>query len=208
MNLAISTVEIAILIVLPLVVFFNRSGMPAPKRVAWIILFYLIWYLTYSLFHEFCHYAAAKVMGLEVQDFKFLPAFWKGEFAGGFIRTVYENSFQEFVVVLTPYVRDVLLVGCGLALIRWKLVRRTVSMALVILLLVLSSFYDVLDNFFAYWRGNWNDYWGMSHYVSRIYVHVIGATLTFLCFLGGLVALREVFKHVAGTHTDRPAMRD
>jgi hypothetical protein len=51
----ISVLEIALLLMLPLVVFYQRSIWSYKKYLPGIMVIYLIWYLSYAPFHELMH---------------------------------------------------------------------------------------------------------------------------------------------------------
>lgn len=185
----LSIIEIAFFIILPLIFFYRRSNWSYQKYIPVLIFLYLIWYSTYALLHEVGHYAGALLLNVEVIDYQLMPHFWEGEYKMGFVRSAYENNVQEFIIVILPYIRDLLFLLAGYLIFRKKTFQNLFIAALILLIFVLSPLYDIANNYFAYVFGALNDFNALKETTSPIMAHLIGSVFTLL----GLITLWNVF---------------
>jgi len=178
MNNIISALEIAVIIILPLIVFYKKNKIGAKTYVKNVILIYLIWYLTYAFFHEVSHLAGAWALGLNINDYQLIPKIWEGEFGNAYISTQYNNSIQEFITDVMSYFRDFILLIIGFVILKRFKISSVFLFGLTIVLLILSPLYDVFNNYFAFVLGYLNDFNGMSHYAGNFGAHTIGISIT------------------------------
>jgi len=101
----ISAIEIALLIILPLIKFYQRSKLTRKQYIINIALLYLIWYFSYSVLHEFSHTFGSWITGTKILDYQLIPHFWEGDFKTAYIDTQFENNIQAVVSVIMPYLR-------------------------------------------------------------------------------------------------------
>jgi hypothetical protein len=174
----ISVFEIALIIVLPLILFYQRNKISARVYIIHIILLYLIWYLTYALLHELSHMLAVWLLGLKINDYQLIPRFWKGDFGTGYISTSYENSVQEFITDIAPYFKDFILLIIGFIILKRVKISNSFIRGLIAILLILSPVYDIFNNYFAYFLGYQNDFKGMANLAGQTGSHLIGSLLT------------------------------
>ena len=109
----VSALEIALLIMLPLVLFYQRSIWSFKKYLSGIVFIYLIWYLTYALFHELMHLLGAWIFDKTIYETKLIPRFWTGDLGSGYVRYDYKGDSMDFIIVLLPYARDMMLLALG-----------------------------------------------------------------------------------------------
>ena len=180
MNNIISTLEIALIIILPLIIIYKQNNIKTKIYFKSIVLIYLIWYLTYAFFHEVSHLIGVWILGLKVNDFQLMPHFWKGELGYGYISTNYDSALHEFVVDIMPYFRDLILPIAGYLILKRYKISSVFLFGIIIVLLILSPLYDVFNNYFAFVLGSLNDFNAMRHYAGDLGVHVIGISITII----------------------------
>lgn len=186
----LSVIEIALLIILPLTFFYQRSNWNYKKMIPVIVLLYLFWFSTYALLHELGHYAGAIILNVEVVDFQLIPRFWEGEYKTGYVKSDYENNFQEFVIVILPYLRDLLFLCAGYFIFKKTRFQNLFIAGLILLFFVLSPLYDVTNNYFGFIFGALNDFNALKETSNSFVAHSIGAV--FIVF--GLLALWSIFR--------------
>jgi hypothetical protein len=55
MEQLIATIELALIIVLPLILFYRQMKLAPGNIFLKVVLLYLTWFFTYALLHELCH---------------------------------------------------------------------------------------------------------------------------------------------------------
>lgn len=178
MNLMLTTLEIALLMMLPLVLFYRRSQWQPAKYIPVMILLYIIWYATYALFHELSHMAGNWLMGKAVIDYQLIPHFWEGQLGTGFVKYDFQGDSKDFVVMLMPYAKDVVLAITGFILIRKKSSKQPFWAGLILLILVFGSLFDIVNNYLAYVMGYLNDFNAMKVSANVWISHATGITFT------------------------------
>ncbi|MEE4177570.1 MAG: hypothetical protein V2I46_08670 [Bacteroides sp.] len=191
MNLIINTIEIALFIVLPLILFYQRSHWNFKTWIFLIPVLYLIWYLTYGMMHELCHLAAVKLSGKEIYEVQLIPRFWQGEFGAGFVEYDFQGDTRDFFIILAPYARDVVFLAAGYFFIRKKWTQKAFWTGLVLVLLIFSPLYDLLDNYLAYLIWQMNDFNALAVSSSRWLSHGMGIVLTFFAIFITIRVLKE-----------------
>jgi len=181
MNNVISATEIAIIIILPLIFYYQRVKLDRVPLIRNIILLYLVWFSTYALFHELSHLVGAWLTGAKVIEHQLMPQFWKGDSKTGFVRTDYDSNFQEFIVVIIPYVRDIILLVVGYIFLARTKINSPFIIGLI--LFILSPFYDVFNNYFAFIMGALNDFNAMRSFSGSIGANTIGVSITFFAII-------------------------
>ena len=158
MHNLINTSEIALFIMLPLIIFYKQSKWNLKSYIILIPILYLIWYLTYMLFHELTHWLGAWIFGKEVFEYKLIPRFWEGDFGSGYIKYDFKGDTKDFFIVILPYVRDIFFLIVGYLLLKKQIIKTSFLAGLVLLMLLLSSLYDISNNYLAYVFGSLNDF--------------------------------------------------
>ncbi len=178
----INTIELAICLILPLIIFYQRSQWPIKRMLYYIPILYVIWYLSYGTFHELSHLFVVWISGKEIYNYQLISRFWEGQFGTGFVNYDYQADWKDFFIISSPYFRDIFLFGVGFFLLSKKAAQNAFVVGLIWIFFVLSSFYDVLNNYLAFLMGSMNDFNALSESSSAFVSHFIGIsfTLTFL----------------------------
>lgn len=177
MNLIISTFEIAILIILPLIIFYQKSGWKPKSVFIWLPVIYLIWYLSYGVFHEFMHLIGVWLSGKEIYQLHLFPHFWKGQFGPLYVNYNFQGDTWDFIIILLPYLRDALLAIIGYLIIKRKTLNHPFITGLILVLFIFSSLYDVSNNYIAYLMGYMNDFNALKVSSNIFIAHIIGITV-------------------------------
>jgi len=140
-----------------------------------IAVIYGIWYATYSPLHELRHLLPAVVMNERVIAIQLFPHILQGELSGGHITTQYSSPHNEFVIVLFPYLTDILLAILG-AVVLTKLITqpRPLIFGLLLTIFVTSPLFDVVNNYVAFVVGSKNDFNAIRTTTSLATAHAIG----------------------------------
>lgn len=189
--MVLSVIEIALLIVLPLILFYRESGKPPRFYIPVILLLYITWYLTYAFLHETSHLLGVWITGTKVEDYQLIPHFWKGEFGKGFIRSVYDSKSDEFVVVFFAYLRDLLFLTAGYFILKRMNTNRTMITGLVMVLFILSPTYDIIDNYLAFLLGAKNDFNALKVTSNMFTSHMLGITMFLYAGMISFVVFRK-----------------
>jgi hypothetical protein len=187
----LTVIEIALFLVLPLLLFYQRSGMPAKKYVLHIVAIYLLWYVSYALLHELLHWFGVWVFGKTVFDYRLIPPFWRGEFGVGYIQYNYQKDRQDFVIILLPYLKDVVFAVVGLFLLKKIGTKRLFLTALLFTFFILSSLFDIGNNYFGFLIGSLNDFNAMRESGTLALSHAVGITFFVVSLVSTILFLRK-----------------
>lgn len=154
----ISTIEIALFIMLPLILFYKQCEVKIKYYFITIPVLYIIWYLSYMLLHELSHWLGAWVFNKEVYEYMLIPHVWKGNFGSGYIKYDFKGDYKDFIIVLLPYLRDIIFLLVGYWILKRPLIKSLFWKAFFLLMLLLSPLYDVSNNYIAYLLGSLNDF--------------------------------------------------
>jgi hypothetical protein len=178
----INTIEIALLILLPLIIFYRRSIWSYKMYVFIIPVLYLIWYLSYGLMHELSHMAGIWMSGKELFDYQLMPHFWKGDYGTGFVNYDFKGNLTDLCITILPYIRDIVLLIIGFVILKKKIPKQSFITGLILLLLVLSSLYDVSNNYLAYLMGSLNDFNAITIAASGLFSNLAGISFIITAF--------------------------
>ena len=154
----ITTIEIALLLVLPLIWFYKQSNWSAKSYIYLIPILYLVWYFTYGLLHELAHLAGVLACGKQVIDYQLIPHFWDGDYGSGFVNYEFKGEYKDFFIVSLPYIRDVFFVTLGYFLIKRKVTSNIFLVGIILILLVFSPLFDITNNYIGFVMGYRNDF--------------------------------------------------
>lgn len=135
---------------------------------------YLIWYLSYGLFHELMHMLGVWFFDRTIYETKLIPGFWTGDFGSGYVRYNYKGDSEDFIVILLPYARDIVLLALGYLLILRTEIKKPFMIGLILVLMILSPLFDIGNNYFAYLLGSMNDFNALGESASISISHFIG----------------------------------
>ena len=176
--MVLSVLEIALLIMLPLVLFYQRSSWTFKEYVLSIVVIYLIWYITYALLHELSHMLGALIFDKTIFGYKLIPKFWEGDFGVGYVNYDYKSDGKDFVIILLPYLRDIIFLVIGYVLLNKPRIKKPFPIGLVLVIFVLSPLFDIANNYTAYLLGSMNDFNALKESSNVIVSNLIG-----ICFL-------------------------
>lgn len=103
MDKIIGTLGVSLIIILPLIRFYQRSNWIKTQKLIGIIGLTILWFLIATPLHELSHMIGAKISGVKITDYQLLPRYWKGDFRMAYIITDYETEIQEFIIRTAPY---------------------------------------------------------------------------------------------------------
>ena len=188
----VSVVEIALLIVLPLVLFYQWSRWSNKQYAAYVALLYAIWFFSYACLHELCHLFGSWIMSTPIADYRLIPHYWEGDFSKAYVDSRFDTKAQAVVSVIMPYLRDVVFLFVGYALLKGRRIRNHLLIVLILLLLVLSPLYDVVNNYTGYILLSEGDFSELSKRVGAVYANAAGVLLSSIAML---IALRVFVIH-------------
>ena len=183
MTYIISVIEIALLLILPLIVFYQRSSWTNKKTILTIVAFYLIWFLSYAFLHELSHLFGSWITGTTIAGYQLIPPFWEGDFKTAYIDSRFENNTQAIVSVLMPYLRDVLFLIVGLWLLKWRKINSYILVGLILTLFILSPLYDIVNNYSGLLFTSSGDFRELSKTIGVLYSNGIGLLFTLIAVL-------------------------
>jgi hypothetical protein len=152
----IVTTELALIIVLPLIVFYQRLCVNYRRYALYVVLVCSIWFATYSLLHESSHLFTSWITGARIGDYRLIPRFWEGDFKNAYVNAELESRFQRFVSPASPYLRDMIFLFVGYAVLKRPGRLHALISGLTLVLFVLSPLYDVVNNYVAFARGSFS----------------------------------------------------
>lgn len=176
----INTFELAVCLVLPLIIFYQRSQWQSKTALFTIPILYLIWYSTYGTFHELSHLIGVWISGKEIFDYQLITQFWKGQFGTGYVNYDYQADRQDFFIIALPYFRDLTLVIVGFMLLIKKIAKQFFIAGLIWILFVLSSLYDVINNYIAFLMGSKNDFNALMESSNAFISNFIGISISLI----------------------------
>jgi hypothetical protein len=189
MDTIIGTIELALIIVLPLIIFYQKLNRSTKIYVPYVALLYLTWFFSYALMHELCHIAGSWVTGAKIIDYQLIPKYLEGDFSNAFVKSEFKNSLQLFVSPASPYLRDLLFIFAGYIIFRRKNLSGSFLEGLLLVLFILSPVYDVFNNYFAFVLGAQNDFSTICKTAGSFVTHAMGLSI----ILAGVYILYILF---------------
>ena len=180
----VAVLEIALFLILPLIFFYQRSGLDWKRYVVLIVILYVVWYLTYALLHESMHMLGVVLVHKTIQSYQLIPHFWSGEFGTGYVNYGFVGDKADLLVMMAPYIRDVLFAIVGYILYRKKIFATPFLVGLLLVIFVFSPLFDMANNYLAYVLGSRNDFNAMRVCSSPLVPHVagiVGLSVILLC---------------------------
>lgn len=188
MNPFFRIIEILILVVLPLLVFYLRSNWPKKEINVNVIILPLIWYVFYAPLHELGHVLGCFIVGAEIKDYQLFAHFWEGNFGFAFVdlKDGYGENMNSFVILILPYMLDLISIVIGYYLLSRYKIKNSFLFGLVFLLFSIRPLYDLVDNFIGYYL-NHSDFVLASRILGNLVIFtfviisiIIGITLILL----------------------------
>jgi hypothetical protein len=191
-NTLLTTFQILLTIVTPLLVLYLRGRWPQRIMTACLCGIAVLWYLTYAPIHELSHALGTVLVGGKVVDIKLIPSFWEGTFAVAWVRSVgLDQSWQQLVSTGAPYVIDVACVIVSFAVLRRHLSRSALVVGLLFMLLCLRPTFDLVCETVGFVGGFHGDLWHMQLIIGSAALWSFLLVALALCLLSVLVILRR-----------------
>jgi hypothetical protein len=126
------------------------------------------------LFHELMHMLGAWIFDKTIYEIKLIPKFWAGDLGSGYVRYDYKSDSKDFIIILLPYVRDIILLALGYLLIIKAEIKKPFMIGLILVIMILSPLFDIGNNYFAYLLGSMNDFNALGESSANLFSHLIG----------------------------------
>lgn len=172
MNIFFRLIEILIIIVLPLLVFYLRSKWPQKEIVIFSTLLPILWYIFYAPIHELSHILGCIVVGANIKDYRLFAHFWEGSFGFAYVDIAagFGINFKSLIILVSPYVLDFLSLLLGYVILSRYKPKNSFLAGLIFLFLCLRPAYDIFDNYLGI-------IYNHSDFV--LVIKIIGSFLTF-----------------------------
>lgn len=188
----LTTFEILLTIVTPLLALYLRGGWPSRTVAGCMVCIAVVWYLTYAPIHELSHAAATLLAGGRIVDIKLIPSFWEGTFAVAWVHTAgLDQPWQQLAMGGAPYAVDVACVAAGLAVVRPRLSRNALVVGLLFMLLILRPTFDLVCETVGFVGGFRGDLWHAEAIVGSAALWSFLSVSLALGMLSAVVILRR-----------------
>lgn len=195
----LSTLEICLTIVTPLLFLYLRSSWPQRSIIPCMVSIPVVWYPVYSPIHELSHVAATLLIGGKVTSIKLIPSFWRGEFGRAWITSEgITQSWQQLFATTAPYILDVVCLVTGIVVLQRTFSRSPFVVGLVFMLLCLRPAFDFVCESVGFLTGDRGDFYAMQ---SIIGTGPIWMFMVFMLGLSGLAVVRVLGRFVGFPET-------
>lgn len=133
MDKIISTLAVTLIIILPLIRFYQRNNWTKTQKLIGIIGLTILWFLIATPLHEISHLIGTKISGARILDYQLLPRYWEGDFLKAYIKPDYDTKLQEFIIRTSPYFRDLIITIIGYILLKKKLLKNSFIIGFIFL---------------------------------------------------------------------------
>jgi hypothetical protein len=165
----ISTLEILLIIPIPLVILYLWGKWPLKFIVLCLIVIPILWYLTYAPLHELSHILGTYLAGGKVVNYKLIPRFWMGEFAVAWITPIGLNHpWQNLVMLSAPYVLDLASIIAGAVVLQRRRLKNAFWAGFLFMLLCLRPTFDLANEATAFYIGFMNDLFHIQLIIGRV----------------------------------------
>ena len=149
MNTFYRLIEILVIIVLPLLLFYLRSKWPQKEIVINAIVLPLLWYLFYAPIHELSHMVGCVVVGSDINDYRLFAHFWEGSFGFAYVNVKggLGVNINSLVILISPYALDFFSILAGYYVLSRFKTKNSFLTGLIFMFLCLRPTYDLIDNY-------------------------------------------------------------
>ncbi len=161
------TCEILLVIVIPLLVLYLKGNWPLRKIIPPLVIIPILWYFTYAPVHELSHAAGLYLVGGKIIEYKLIPRFWLGEFAGAWvIPSGITQSWQQLTMTAFPYMLDIVCFVVTIIVFRRGFSRNPFFIGLGFMLLCLRPAIDFVFEPIAFLSGDRNDFYAIQQIIG------------------------------------------
>ena len=166
-NYLLYTCEIFFAVVTPLLVLYFKGHWSLGKVIPSLVIIPVLWYFTYAPLHELSHAAGLYLVGGKVIDYRLIPRFWLGEFAGAWITpSGIPQSWQQLTFTSFPYLLDVVCFVVVLLVFRRGFPRDPFFAGLAFMILCLRPACDFVFEPIDFLAGDRNDFYALQQLVG------------------------------------------
>jgi hypothetical protein len=166
-NYLLSTCEILLVVVMPLLVLYLKGNWPLGKVIPPLVIIPVLWYFTYAPLHELSHAAGVYLLGGKVIEYKLIPSFWLGEFGGAWITpSGITQSWQSLTMSAFPYLLDIVCFVVAIFVFRRVFSRNPFFIGLAFMLLCLRPACDFVFEPIGFISGVRGDFYNMQRIVG------------------------------------------
>jgi len=142
-------IEILVLVVLPLLVFYLRSSWPKKEVNINVIILPLIWYVFYAPLHELGHILGCFIVGAEIKDYQLFAHFWEGSFGFAYVDVQggLDVNMNSLIILISPYILDFISIIIGYYILTRYKIKNSFLLGLTFLIFCLRPLYDIVDNY-------------------------------------------------------------
>jgi len=159
--------ETLLVVVMPLLVLYLKGNWPLRKIIPPLVVIPILWYFTYAPLHELSHVAGVYLVGGKVIDYKLIPRFWLGEFAGAWITpSGITQSWQQLTMTAFPYMLDIVCFVVATFVFRRDFSRNPFLIGLAFMLLCLRPAGDFVFEPIAFLSGDRGDFYAIQQIVG------------------------------------------
>ena len=154
MNHLLTTFEILVTVVAPLLVLYLRGRWKQQTMLACVSTIPVLWYFVYAPIHELSHLLVAYLDGARILDVKLIPSFWLGETAVAWIRAEgFTSEWTQLIMTASPYVLDLVSIAVGIYILQRKLSRNAFLIGFLFMVLCLRPAFDLVCETIGYASG-------------------------------------------------------
>jgi hypothetical protein len=130
------------------------------------------------------HLIWAKLIGVKDVDKQIIPKYCTVDYVNAWVRSEWTTSFQEFVITIFPYLRDLIIAVIGFLILKTKRIQNCFVVGLIFSLFLLNSAFDIVNNFLWYTVFKFGDWDRISKLIGHFWTYFIGiAIMVFTFFL-------------------------
>jgi hypothetical protein len=189
------TLEILLIIPIPLVILYLRGKWPMKMIRICLFAIPLLWYLTYAPLHELSHIFGTYVAGGSVINYKLIPRFWMGEFAGAWITPVgLSHPWQKLVMLCAPYMLDLASIIAGAVVLQRHKPKNAFWAGFLFMLLCLRPTFDLVCEAVGFYNG----FMGDLFHIQQIVGSAILSSFLLLSLLLSVYSIYAILKRYAG----------
>lgn len=154
------TIEILIIVVMPLLVLYLKGSWPMREVVPSLVIIAIFWYFSYMIFHELSHAAGLYLVGGKTLDYRLIPRFWLGEFGGGAAWITPSGiplRWQQLIFHAFPYLVDIVCLIVAVLIFKRSLLRNAFFAGITFMILCLRPTFDIVGEVIGLlsgWKGD------------------------------------------------------